>query len=36
VKEIWVADEMLEPVELDEEMLDLVAGAVAPHWDPNG
>ena len=36
MKEIGVADEIREPVELDDEMLDLVAGAVSPQWDPNG
>ena len=24
------------PTELPEEVLDLVAGGVAPQWDPNG
>jgi hypothetical protein len=28
--------EALEPMEMGEEMLDLVSGGVAPRWDPSG
>ena len=30
------AIERFDPTELEEDLLDLVAGGVAPSWDPNG
>lgn len=31
-----IAGQICEPVELDEQMLDLVTGGVFPEYDPNG
>jgi hypothetical protein len=36
MKENLMAGEILEPIELDEQMLDLVSGGVFPEYDPDG